>query len=57
MEVSELIPLARLPKSPQGSERVTFGPVVGCRNGVKRRRHEICASIDGNCVNIYEVGT
>ncbi|ETN41898.1 uncharacterized protein HMPREF1541_03837 [Cyphellophora europaea CBS 101466] len=54
MEISEPVSLARLPRSPQGVNDVTFGSVWGWRSGVKRKRHEICAAIESTCLNIYE---
>jgi hypothetical protein len=55
MEVAGPKILATLPRNPQGPTDIKFGTVWGWRSGVKRKRYEICAAVDGNCVNIYEV--
>lgn len=57
MDISEPVTLARLPRSPQKSSEVRFGPVWASRSGVKRKRHEICAAVEGTSVNIYEVSS
>lgn len=34
---------------------VQFCQVYGIRDGQRKKRHEICAAVDGNSLNIYEV--
>ena len=56
MDISSPVVLARLPKPLPDNGKVGFGPTWGLRNGTKRKRHEVCAAVDGVSVNIYAVG-
>lgn len=55
MEISQPSVLTRLPHTSGITGRILFAQVHGVRNGIKRKRQEICAVIDGNSVSIYEV--
>lgn len=57
MEIAEPTLLVKLPRagpSEEGSRR--FSQVYGVRDGKSKKRHEICAAVDGNSLNIFEVG-
>ncbi|KIW21104.1 hypothetical protein PV08_01683 [Exophiala spinifera] len=54
MEISAPHPLVRLPRVARPDAATHIGPVFTVRDGVKRRRKEICAAVDGNSLNIYE---
>jgi len=56
MEIVTPIQLAKLPKPAQAEGKAQFGPVYGIRSGVKRKRQELCAAVDGDSLGIYEVG-
>ena len=56
MEISPPTVLARLPKPLVDKGKVHFGLVWGIRDGTKRKRQEICTSVDGHSVNVYSVG-
>lgn len=55
MEISPPVVLARLPKPLVDKGKVRFGPVWGIRDGAKRKRQEICTTVDGHSVNVYSV--
>jgi len=55
MEISAPHLLARLPRNARSDASTQFGSVYALRDGVKRRRKEICAAIDGDSLSIYEV--
>ena len=49
--------LAQLPKPLEISDgRTQFAPVFGLVGSRKRKRHEIAVAVDGEAVNIYNVG-
>lgn len=56
MELSSPIALAKLPR-PGGQDGFHFGTVHAVRDGVKKRRKEICAAIDGDSLGLYEVAS
>lgn len=56
MEIKQPVVLARLPRSMQDQSQHRYGPVYGLTAGLKRKRHEVAIAIDGNSVNLYEVG-
>ena len=48
--------LAKLPRAGlSGEGRTRFCQVYGVRDGQRKKRHEICAAVDGNSLNIFEV--
>lgn len=56
MEISEPTLLAKLPRagtSEEGSRK--FSQVYGLRDGRTKKRNEVCAAIDGNSMNVFEV--
>lgn len=56
MEISKPQLLAKLPRAGLGDQgRSKFCQVQGISNGRTRKRNEVCAAVDGNSVNIYEV--
>lgn len=58
MEIGEPTLLAKLPRagpSDEGSRHLS--QVYGLRNGLCKKRLEICAAVDGNSLNIFEVST
>lgn len=55
MEIDAPVGIVRLPKPFGQGAKCTFGPVWGVRNGEKRKRHELCAAVDGDSVNVYNV--
>lgn len=55
MEISEPVVVAKLPRLQVESGRNLFSTVYSLKNGVKRKRQEICAAVDGDSINIYEV--
>ena len=57
MEIFPPVILARLPKPISQHGKVRFGPVWSVRDGVKRKRQEICSAVDGHSVNAYSVST
>ena len=58
MEIEEPTVLAKLPRAGvTGDGNTSFCQVFGVKDGRRKKRHEICASTDGNSVNIFEVGT
>lgn len=57
MEIGEPSLLTKLPRAGiLGDGRTRFCQVYGIRDGQRKKRHEICAAIDSNSINIYEVG-
>ncbi|KAI1615125.1 hypothetical protein EDD37DRAFT_629880 [Exophiala viscosa] len=54
MEISAPHLLVRLPRNARSDATTQFGSVYALRDGVKRRRKEICAAIDGDSLSIYE---
>ncbi|KIW64026.1 hypothetical protein PV04_08987 [Phialophora macrospora] len=54
MDVSAPISLARLPRASR-PDGIHFGAVHAMRNGLKKRRKEICAAVDGDSVGLYEI--
>ena len=54
MELSQQI-LVRLPRSPRTDGRSGVTPVHSFTAGRKRKRNEVCAAIDGESINIYDV--
>jgi hypothetical protein len=57
MELCSPTVLARLPRPFPRSGKVQFGSVWGLRNGRTRKRHELCAAVDGDSLNIYSVSS
>lgn len=56
MEIGAACALAKIPRPGLvGNGEARFCQVYGVRDQQKRKRHEICAAIDGNSLNIYEV--
>jgi len=56
MEIGEPAVLARLPRAGlTGEGQTKFCQVYGIRAQQKKKRHEICAAVDGNSLNIFEV--
>lgn len=56
MEIGEPTLLAKLPRagtSEEGSRKLS--QVYGVRDGKTKKRNEVCAAIDGNSINIFEV--
>lgn len=56
MDIGEPTLLAKLPRagpSEEGSRK--FAQVYGVRDGKIKKRNEICAAIDGNSLNVFEV--
>jgi len=47
--------LAKLPRTTRPDAATYFGNVCAVHDGLKRRRKEICAAIDGDSISIYEV--
>jgi hypothetical protein len=56
MDISAPTLLARLPRTNKPGN-IRFGQVFALRNGLKKRRKEICAAVDGNSLNVYEVSS
>ena len=54
MDISAPISLTRLPR-PSKPDGVRTGTVYGVRNGLKKRRKEICTATDGDSLSLYEV--
>ncbi|KAK5560901.1 hypothetical protein LTR46_001210 [Exophiala xenobiotica] len=54
MEIYAPQPLVRLPRTTKVDATTHFGSVFTVRDGVKRRRKEICAATDGDSLSIYE---
>ncbi|KIW60636.1 hypothetical protein PV05_00837 [Exophiala xenobiotica] len=54
MEIYAPQPLVRLPRTTKVGATTHFGSVFTVRDGVKRRRKEICAATDGDSLSIYE---
>ncbi|KAK4936291.1 hypothetical protein LTR10_022819 [Elasticomyces elasticus] len=54
MEISAPHLLVKLPRTARKDASTQFGSVYTLRDGVKRRRKEICAAIDGDALSIYE---
>lgn len=57
MEISAPHALVRLPRTTRPDAATYFGCVCAVREGMKRRRKEICAAVDGDSISIYEVLT
>ncbi|KAL2406444.1 hypothetical protein ABEF95_015514 [Exophiala dermatitidis] len=55
MELTAPIVLAKLPRTTKPDATTEFGNVYSVRDGVKKRRKEICIAIDGDSLSIYEV--
>lgn len=55
MEVTAPNLLIRLPRATRPDAATRFGPVWSLRDGVKRKRKEICAAVDGDSLSVYEV--
>ncbi|OAP65765.1 hypothetical protein AYL99_01737 [Fonsecaea erecta] len=55
MEISTPQVLARLPRPARQDAVTRFGTVYAVRDGLKRRRKEICVGVDGNSLGLYEV--
>lgn len=56
MEIGEPAVLAKLPRAGlTGDGQTRFCQVYGIRNQLRKKRHEICAAVDGNSLNIFEV--
>lgn len=55
MEISGPHLLVRLPRTARPDASTNIGSVYALRGGLKRRRKEICAAIDGDSLSIYEV--
>ncbi|KAJ9613203.1 hypothetical protein H2200_003144 [Cladophialophora chaetospira] len=53
MDISDPIFLAKLPRSKK-QDGFHFGTVYAVRNGLKKRRKEICAAVDGDSLSLYE---
>ena len=54
MEISAPITLAKLPRANM-HDGTQMGTVYAVRDGIKRRRKEICVAVDGDTVSLYEV--
>ncbi|RMZ89443.1 hypothetical protein DV736_g3308, partial [Chaetothyriales sp. CBS 134916] len=57
MEIGEPVALRKLPRPAHGNGKVHFGSIWALRPQSKRKRHEICAAVDGDSVNIYDIKT
>lgn len=56
MEIGEPALLAKLPRAGTSEEgQRKFSQVYGIRDGKTKKRNEICAAIDGNSLNVFEV--
>lgn len=56
MEISKPQLLSKLPRAGLGDQaRSKFCQVQGISHGRTRKRNEVCAAVDGDSVNIYEV--
>lgn len=56
MEIGEPAVLAKLPRAGlTGDGQTKFCQVYGIRAQQRKKRHEICAAVDGNSLNIFEV--
>ncbi|KAK5939258.1 hypothetical protein PMZ80_008561 [Knufia obscura] len=56
MEIGEPTVLAKLPRAGlTGDGQTKFCQVYGIRNQQRKKRHEICAAVDGNSLNVFEV--
>lgn len=56
MEIGEPAVLAKLPRAGlSGDGQTSFCQVYGIRDGRRKKRHEICAAVDGNSISIFEV--
>lgn len=56
MNIGEPAVLTKLPRAGlSGDGRSRFCQVYGVTNGQRKKRKEICAAVDGNSVNIFEV--
>ena len=54
MDISQQV-LVRLPRGPRTDGRTSVTPVHSFNAGRKRKRNELCAAIDGESINIYDV--
>lgn len=56
MEISKPQLLSKLPRAGLGDQaRSKFCQVKGISDGRTRKRNEVCAAVDGDSVNVYEV--
>ncbi|KAH0834410.1 hypothetical protein FOPE_03563 [Fonsecaea pedrosoi] len=55
MEISTPHVLARLPRPARHDANPRFGTVYAVRDGLKKRRKEICVAVDGDSLGLYEV--
>ncbi|KAK5077856.1 hypothetical protein LTR64_003743 [Lithohypha guttulata] len=56
MDIGEPTVLVKLPRAGlTGEGRTQFSQVYGVRDGQRKKRHEVCAAVDSNSLNIYEV--
>lgn len=56
MEFGEAVVLAKLPRAGlTGEGQTRFCQVYGIRDAARKKRHEICAAVDGNSLNVFEV--
>lgn len=55
MEITPPHVLVKLPRSTRPDANAQFTVVHTNRQGIRRRRKEICAAIDGDSLSIYEV--
>ncbi|EXJ94444.1 hypothetical protein A1O1_02840 [Capronia coronata CBS 617.96] len=55
MEITAPHLLAKLPRTTKPETAVSFGSVYALRDGLKKRRKEICVAVDGDSLNLYEV--
>ncbi|KIY01673.1 uncharacterized protein Z520_01810 [Fonsecaea multimorphosa CBS 102226] len=55
MEISTPQVLARLPRPARQDAVTRFGTVYTVRDGLKRRRKEICVAVDGDSLGLYEI--
>ncbi|KAK5044612.1 hypothetical protein LTR84_010626 [Exophiala bonariae] len=55
MEIIPPHPLAKLPRSTRPDAIPQFAVVSASRQGIRRRRQEICAAIDGDSLSLYEL--
>ncbi|EXJ84822.1 hypothetical protein A1O3_05495 [Capronia epimyces CBS 606.96] len=55
MEITAPHLLAKLPRTTKPDATTSFGNVYVVRDGVKKRRKEICVAVDGDSLSVYEV--
>jgi hypothetical protein len=55
MEITAPHILAKVPRSTKPDAATSFGNVYTVRDGLKKRRKEICVAVDGDSLSLYEV--